>query len=103
MPVIELSSDIISFFDYIKGDTPDKKISNLVDANLLQRLQECEEEIFEFEVKYKMPFSEFKQAWQQDEISDKYSHRVERDYMIWEGLEVEKKKWLSLMKRLENR
>jgi hypothetical protein len=24
---------------------------------------------------------------------------VERDYMIWEGLEAEKRKWLSLLKK----
>ncbi|MBU0567581.1 hypothetical protein KJ693_04310 [bacterium] len=99
MAVIELPGNVVGFFDYIEGDTLERKISNLVDDNLLKRLRECEEEIYKFEVKYRMPFPEFKQAWEKDEIPDKYSHRIERDYMVWEGLEVEKKKWLSLMKR----
>ncbi|MDI6791610.1 MAG: hypothetical protein QME81_01910 [bacterium] len=89
-----------TFFDYMDGATTDKKISNLVDVYLLQRLHECEEDIYQFEVKYRMSFSEFKEAWEKNNITNKYSHQIERDYMVWEGLEVEKKKWLSLMQRL---
>jgi len=99
MPVVELSNDVMNFFDYIEGDTLNRKIFNLVDANLLGRLHECEEEIYKFEAKHRMSFSEFKEAWNKGRIPDKYSHQVERDYMVWEGLEVEKKKWLSLMKK----
>lgn len=100
MAVIELSKDVIGLFDYIDGDSPTEKIINLMDADLTQKLHECEHEIYKFEVKYRMSFDEFKKSWEKGKIPNRYSHLVERDYMIWEGLEAEKKKWLSLMKRV---
>jgi hypothetical protein len=58
-------------------------------------LRECDREIGDFELKYRMTFAEFAEAWESDEIPDKWSHQVERDYMIWEGLEAEKRKLLT--------
>ncbi|MBC8264055.1 MAG: hypothetical protein H8E47_08040 [Anaerolineales bacterium] len=65
----------------------------LVSADLGRQLRECEREIGDFELKYRMTFTEFAEAWESDEIPNKWSHQVERDYMIWEGLEAEKRKW----------
>jgi len=62
------------------------------------KLRECEEKIVEFEAKYGMTFEEFKESWNTKKITDKYSHRVERGYMEWEGLQMEKKRWLSTLK-----
>ena len=101
MAVIELAKDVAEFFDCIDGETSSEKIVNLMDTNLLQRLHECEEEIYEFEVKHRMCFDDFKIDWEKGEVLNKHSYSVERDYMVWEGLEAEKKKWLSLMKKFE--
>lgn len=67
----------------------------LVSADLARRLRECKREIGDFELKYRMTFTEFTEAWESDEIPNKWSHQVERDYMIWEGLEAEKRKRLA--------
>ena len=64
----------------------------LVSADLARRLRECKREIGDFELKYRMTFAEFAEAWESNEIPNKWSHQVERDYMIWEGLEAEKRK-----------
>jgi hypothetical protein len=45
-------------------------------------------------------FAEFARAWEQDEIPNKHSHAVERDYMEWEGLVAEKQRWLERLRRL---
>jgi hypothetical protein len=47
-----------------------------------------------------MTFTEFAEAWESDEIPNKWSHRVERDHMIWEGLEAEKRRWKGIMEAL---
>ncbi|HWP93364.1 MAG TPA: hypothetical protein VNN20_14315 [Thermodesulfobacteriota bacterium] len=101
MPTLDLSKEILEFFDYVEGDTPGEKILKLIKSDLARRLRECEEEIYKFEVKYGSTFNEFADAWERGEIENKYSHRVERHYMVWEGLEAEKKKWLELLKNLE--
>ena len=101
MPILDLSKEILEFFDYIEGDTPGKKIIKLIRSDLARRLRECEEEIYKFEIKYGSTFREFADAWERGEIENKYSHWVERDYMVWEGLDAEKKKWLELLKKLE--
>ncbi|MFQ5454743.1 MAG: hypothetical protein ACE5EA_00900 [Nitrospirota bacterium] len=61
------------------------------------RLKECEERIFEFESKYGMDYESFQRAWEEGIIKDKRSHRVERDFMEWEGFESERKKWLNTL------
>lgn len=100
MTAVQLPETVSEIFDYIEGDTPEKKIVTLINTNLSHRLHECEEEIYQCEVKYRMSFDEFKEAWEKGKIPDMSSHQVERDYMVWEGLEHEKKKWLSLMKKV---
>lgn len=62
--------------------------------------QECEAEISEYELKYQMTFDQFAQAWEDGTIADAHSHEVERDYMEWEGLEAEMRKWLTLLRTL---
>ena len=61
---------------------------------MLLRLKECEESLFQFESRYGMDFESFTKAWDEDEISEKHSHEVERDYMEWEGFHGEKRKLL---------
>jgi hypothetical protein len=48
-----------------------------------------------YELKYGMTFSEFAVAWEKNDIPDRWSHSVERDYMEWEGLEAERKKQIQ--------
>jgi hypothetical protein len=48
------------------------------------KLQEAEQQIKSFEKRYGMAFEKFQQAWETDQITDKYSYDVEKDYWEWE-------------------
>ncbi len=86
--------------DVVQQEIIEGKIYNLLKTNALLKLKECEEKIFEFESKYFMDIDSFKKAWEKDDIKDKYSHEVERDYMEWEGFEYERKKWLKILQEV---
>jgi hypothetical protein len=101
MATLAISRDVLDLIKYAEGETIEDKLIGLVSADLARRLRECEREIGDFELKYRMTFAEFAKAWESDEIPNKWSHQVERDYMIWGGLEAEKRKWLSLLKGKE--
>jgi len=95
MQTLAISRDVLDLIEYVKGETIKDKLIGLVSADLAGRLRECEREIGDFELKYRMTFAEFAAAWESDEIPNKWSHQVERDYMVWEGLEAEKRRWLA--------
>jgi hypothetical protein len=100
MKTISLSDEILDKLKIIEGEEINEKIKNLLKTNTSMRLKECEDRIFEFESKYFMDFESFKKAWDEDSIKDKYSHRVERDFMEWEGFEYERKKWLKILQEV---
>ena len=100
MPNLDVTTEVLSYLDYVEGGTPKDKLLSLIAAHFTAQLQECEEEIREYELKYGMTFHEFVEAWERDEIPERWSHSVERDYMEWEGLEAERGKWLSLLRNL---
>ncbi len=95
---VTLSKDMEKVLNFMPGKRTEDKIINLIIDSLSFKLRECEEKIVELEVKYGMTFEEFKESWNTEKIADKYSHRVERDYMEWEGFQMEKKRWLSALK-----
>jgi hypothetical protein len=100
MPTLAVSRGVLDLIEYVEGETITDKLIGLISADLAGRLRECEREIDDFELKYRMTFAEFAGAWESDEIPDKWSHQVERDYMIWEGLEAEKRKWKGIVEAL---
>lgn len=53
------------------------------------KLQEAEQQIKSFEQRYGMPFEKFQQAWESDQIADKYSYEVEKDYWEWETVHAD--------------
>ncbi|MBS3816489.1 MAG: hypothetical protein KGY76_02875 [Candidatus Thermoplasmatota archaeon] len=53
-----------------------------VKDSLVHRLEEIYPKIEELEEKYGMEFEEFKTAWEDETIENKYSYDVESDY--WE-------------------
>jgi hypothetical protein len=67
---------------------------------LIPQIRACEQEISEYEVKYRSTFAEFARSWEQEEIPDKHTHAVERDYMEWEGLVAEKYNWIELLRNM---
>lgn len=53
------------------------------------KLREAEQEAKSFEARYNMTFPQFQEAWQNDQIADKYSYKVEKDYWEWEAAHTE--------------
>lgn len=49
-------------------------------------MKKIDEKIRKFEKKYGMEFKDFKTALRKNEINNKYSYDVERDFWEWEGL-----------------
>lgn len=97
MKTITISEDLLSKLETVEGKEINEKILNLLETNVLMRLRECEDMIFKYESKYGMDFESFKNAWEQGIIKDKYSHKVERDFIEWEGFESERRQWLKLL------
>ena len=95
MKNIGLSEKLFDKLKFVEGEELSEKILNLLEANALMKLKECEEQIFVFESKYSMDFENFKKAWEKGVIKGKHSHEVERNFMEWEGFESERKKWLN--------
>jgi len=103
MKTISLSEKIFDKLTTVEGKETDEKILNLLETNALMRLKECEERIFEFESRYGMDFEGFKRAWEKGTLRDKHDHRVERDFMEWEGFESERRKWLYTLQDIRIR
>jgi len=97
MKNIGLSEKLVDKLKFVEGEELSEKILNLLEANALIKLKECEEQIFVFESKYGMDFENFKKAWEKGVIKGKHSHEVERNFMEWEGFESERKKWLNAL------
>ena len=100
MTALALSPQMAEYLDYVKCCTIEEKLLALLESYVSSQLKECDREIGDYEVKYRSTFAEFAEAWKANAIPGKHSHLVERDYMEWEGLESEKKRWLDLLKRL---
>ncbi len=83
-------------------DTLKEKIDDLLISAIENRLEQFSREILKFEEKYGVPFGEFKQMWDRNEIKDKHSHEVEGDFIDWEMLEMEKRELLSTLSRLKS-
>ncbi|MEA3338971.1 MAG: hypothetical protein U9R15_03300 [Chloroflexota bacterium] len=100
MPTLDIAVETLSYLDYIEGETMTDKLLALVATHFAAQLRACEMESKQYEMKYGTTFVEFAARWENDEISERWSHTVERDYMEWEGLEAEKRNWLSLLSDL---
>ena len=101
METVEVPDSLKGIFEYLEGETADQKLVHLITNDLERRLQTCSQRIVKFEAKYGMRFEAFTQAWQAEEITNRYSHAVERDYMEWESLMDEYELLLSNLKKLK--
>jgi len=102
METVQVPDSVKGIFEYLEGETADQKLVHLVINDLERRLQTCSQRIVRFEAKYGMRFEAFAQAWQVEQISNPYSHEVERDYMEWESLVDEYELLLSSLKKLKS-
>ncbi|MBI4771605.1 MAG: hypothetical protein HY784_14640 [Chloroflexi bacterium] len=100
MVTLAVSPRTMEYLGQIEGQTTEEKVLRLLETYLSSQLMACEREIGEYEVKYRSTFAEFAGAWADGTVPDRRSHAVERDYMEWEGLEAEKRRWLDMLRRL---
>ncbi|WP_456474235.1 hypothetical protein [Candidatus Pyrohabitans sp.] len=98
MVTLTLDEKAKNILDVFAGRDYREKLSNLANEAIMAKIKECNELIANFEAKYKMKFEEFRHAWESEEIKERHSHEVEADYIEWEALEMEKEKWLELLR-----
>jgi len=97
---LALPEEMRIYWDTVEGEAPQEKLLILLHSYIINQIRECEQEIAQYELKYGMTFAEFAAAWERDDLPNKWSHIVERDYMEWEGLVAEKQRWLTMLRSL---
>ncbi len=103
METLEISDSVKEILELAQGTSLEEKVFNLVLSDIERRIHICSARVIEFEIKYGMNFKKFEKTWQKDEIRDKYSHEVERDYMEWESLDDEYRSLLSKLKKIKHK
>jgi hypothetical protein len=101
MVVGEVTPQLRSVLDRIEGDTIDQKIVHLLANELRRRLQDCEQEILDLEIKYGLMYEQFQARLEAGELGDPFSYPLEQDAMRWDDLVTEKKQWLAELKAIE--
>lgn len=76
------------------------KIDDILVSAMESLLEKYTKGILAFEEKYGVPFPEFEKMWDENRMKDKYSHKVEGDFMDWEMLEMEKRDMLAALARV---
>jgi hypothetical protein len=87
--------------DKIEGETIDQKIGRLLVNEFRRRLQECENEILDLEIKYGTIYGRFQAQLEGGELGDPFSYPLEQDTMRWNDLRVEKEHWLGQLKEIQ--
>lgn len=59
-------------------------------------------EILEFEMKYGYSFEMFKDKLKSGQGGDEFSYETEKDAIRWEDVLIEKKKWIEMIRKIEN-
>ena len=67
---------------------------------LRMRLRDVADEIGAFEARYGRTFDQFAADWAGGRVAERFSHRIERDYMEWEALTMERQELLDLIREL---
>jgi hypothetical protein len=101
MAVGEVTPQMRLVLDRIEGDTIDQKIVHLLANELRRRLQDCEQEILELEIKYGLMYEQFQARLQAGELGDPFSYSLEQDAMRWDNLVTEKKEWLAQLRAIQ--
>lgn len=102
MAVTEVAPQMRRLLAHIEGETIDQKIGHLLDHELRRRLQACEQEILELEIRYGMMHDEFQAQLQAGGLGDPFSYPLETDAIRWEDLVAEKQEWLSQIKAIQD-
>ena len=64
------------------------------------KLKEARAQRTGFESRYGADFAAFQEAWQKDQIADKHSYDVERDYWEWEAIVTDEEQLQQMLDSL---
>lgn len=67
---------------------------------LRMRLREVADHVGAFEARYGRTFEQFAADWNVGRVPNRFSHRIERDFMEWEALTMERQELLGLIREL---
>jgi len=67
---------------------------------LRMRLRQVIDQLGAFEAGYGRTFEQFGADWNAARVADRFSHRLERDFMEWEALVMERHELLDLIREL---
>ncbi len=101
MAVAEVMPQMLGVLDKIEGETMNQKIARLLSNELRRRIQDCEQEILELEIKYGMMYEQFQEQLQAGDLGDPFSYPLEQDAMRWDDLVAEKQHWLGELKAIQ--
>lgn len=98
---ITISKPLYHILARLTGENRTDVALELATKDLLRlKLKEAEEHIRNFELRYGMKFTDFKQAWNAGTIPNKYSYQVEQDYWEWETAVEDEKKYRQMLDEL---
>lgn len=84
--------------DSLTGETPGKKIAHLFVSEIRCKLEACEQERLDLEIKYGMEYAEFKEQLEAEALGDEFGYELEMDAMRWGDLIAEKQHWLQQLR-----
>jgi len=93
-----LPPEVQPILDSLTGETPDKKLAHLLLNEIRRKLESCEEERLDLEIKYGMEYGSFKGQLEAGELGHEFGHELEMDAMRWEDLIAEKQHWLEQLR-----
>ena len=64
------------------------------------RLREVADQLGRFEACYGRAFEQFAADWNAGRVADRFAHRIERDFIEWEALTMERRELLDLIREL---
>jgi len=67
---------------------------------LRMRLRDVVDGLGAFEARYGRSFEQLAADWNGGRVVDRFAHRVERDFMEWEALTMERQELLDLIREL---
>jgi hypothetical protein len=84
--------------DSLTGETPDQKIAHLFVSEVRCKLEACEQERLDLEIKYGMEYAEFKEQLEAGALGEEFGYELEMDAMRWDDLITEKQHWLQQLR-----
>jgi hypothetical protein len=98
---VAMSKSLYRILSSVTGENRADVALELAAKDLLRlKLKDVEQQIAGLTAKYNRSFAEFKQAWDLDQVPDRHTFEVERDYWEWEAAVEDAKKYQQFLDEL---